>query len=33
VSVVGAKTLTLKVTDAGDGRSCDHADWAGARLT
>lgn len=25
--------LTLRVTDAGDGAACDHADWADARVT
>lgn len=29
----GAKTLTLVVTDAGDGITYDHADWADALLT
>jgi len=33
VSVRGAKELKLVVTDAGDGISSDHADWAAARLT
>ncbi len=28
VSVAGAQELRLVVTDAGDGISCDHADWA-----
>ena len=28
----GAEELTLVVTDAGDGITCDHADWANARL-
>ncbi|HYO09422.1 MAG TPA: NPCBM/NEW2 domain-containing protein [Tepidisphaeraceae bacterium] len=32
VSVAGAQQLRLVVTDAGDGTSFDHADWAGARL-
>lgn len=32
VDVTGATSLVLKVTNAGDGSSCDHADWAGARL-
>ncbi len=31
--LTGAKRLTLKVTDGGDGVSYDHADWAGAFLT
>lgn len=30
--LTGAKQLLLKVTDAGDGNSHDHADWAGAIL-
>ena len=25
----GAKTCTLEVTDGGDGKDCDHADWCG----
>ena len=33
VSVVGALDLRLVVTDAGDGITCDCADWADARLT
>ena len=32
VDLTGAKKLVLKVTDAGDGESSDHADWAGAFL-
>ena len=28
----GAEEMTLIVTDAGDGITCDHADWANARL-
>ena len=32
VSVRGAQTLRLVVTDAGDGISCDQANWADARL-
>ena len=28
--LTGAKWVTLKVTDAGDGYACDHADWADA---
>jgi len=32
VDLTGAKTLKLVVTDAGDGISCDHADWAEAVL-
>ena len=31
VSVAGVSQLTLKVTNAGDGSGCDHADWADAR--
>ncbi|MGH9760036.1 MAG: NPCBM/NEW2 domain-containing protein, partial [Blastocatellia bacterium] len=30
VDLTGAKTMTLVATDAGDGNSWDHADWAGA---
>lgn len=30
--VTGARMLTLRVTDAGDGENFDHADWAAARL-
>jgi len=33
VNVTGATQLVLKVTNAGDGSACDHADWANARLT
>jgi hypothetical protein len=29
----GKTTLRLELTDAGDGRSCEYADWADARLT
>jgi hypothetical protein len=32
VDVSGKTNLTLIVTDAGDGNSDDHADWASARL-
>jgi alpha-galactosidase len=32
-SIAGAEFLRLVVTDAGDGNSYDHADWAIARLT
>ncbi|MEU7013974.1 NPCBM/NEW2 domain-containing protein [Streptomyces sp. NPDC046385] len=32
LNVTGVTTLTLKVTDAGDGINSDHADWAGATL-
>jgi alpha-galactosidase len=31
--VSGATTLRLVVTDAGDGKNSDHADWADARVT
>ena len=31
--LAGAKWVTLKVTDAGDGYACDHADWADAAFT
>ena len=31
-SLEGVEELQLIVTDAGDGISCDHADWADARL-
>jgi len=30
--VTGAQTLRLVVTDAGDGKNSDHADWADARV-
>jgi alpha-glucosidase len=30
--VTGARMLTLRVTDAGDGKNFDHADWADALL-
>ncbi|MCT2586948.1 glycoside hydrolase family 97 catalytic domain-containing protein [Actinophytocola gossypii] len=33
VDVSGARMLTLEVTDGGDGKNFDHADWADARLT
>jgi alpha-galactosidase len=33
VDLTGAKTLTLKVTDGGDGPGWDQADWAEAALT
>ncbi len=33
VSVAGKNQLKLVVTIAGDNNYCDHADWAGARLT
>ncbi|GAA3463185.1 hypothetical protein GCM10018963_51980 [Saccharothrix longispora] len=32
VDTTGVRTLVLRVTDAGDGRNFDHADWADARL-
>ncbi|WP_254448835.1 NPCBM/NEW2 domain-containing protein [Spirosoma rhododendri] len=32
LDVSGKQTLTLVMTDAGDGAACDHGDWAGARL-
>jgi hypothetical protein len=32
VPLDGVEELTLVVTDAGDGISCDHADWLNARL-
>jgi hypothetical protein len=31
--VTGVKVLTLRVTDGGDGKNYDHADWANPRLT
>ncbi|MBK8803963.1 MAG: NPCBM/NEW2 domain-containing protein [Fibrobacteres bacterium] len=33
VSVAGVDSLSLIVTDAGDGNTNDHGDWAGAKLT
>ena len=33
VNVAGGQTLTLQVTDGGDGITSDHADWADAKLT
>ena len=33
LNVTGATSMRLVVTDAGDGTSWDHADWANARLT
>ena len=33
VDTTGGQLLTLQVTDAGDGVTSDHADWAEARLT
>jgi hypothetical protein len=32
VDVRGARRLVLRVTNAGDGSACDHADWGSARL-
>lgn len=32
VDVRGVQELKLRVTDAGDGFTCDHGDWANARL-
>jgi len=32
VKIEGVRTLTLLVTDGGDGSSSDHADWADARI-
>jgi glucose/arabinose dehydrogenase len=33
VSVAGKQQMRLVVTDAGDGKNSDHADWAAARVT
>ncbi|MFC3897761.1 glycoside hydrolase family 97 catalytic domain-containing protein [Lentzea rhizosphaerae] len=33
VDITGVRMLSLRVTDAGDGRNFDHADWAEAVLT
>jgi hypothetical protein len=33
ISVAGKNQMKLLVTLAGDNNFCDHADWAGARLT
>ena len=33
LDTTGASTLRLVVTDAGNGNTFDHADWAGAVLT
>lgn len=33
LDLTGRRTLTLVVTDSGDGAAADHADWADARLT
>ncbi|MBW8864227.1 MAG: alpha-galactosidase [Verrucomicrobia bacterium] len=32
IKLTGVKTLTLRVTDAGDGEGDDHADWADAKI-
>ncbi|MFD9027557.1 NPCBM/NEW2 domain-containing protein [Streptomyces parvulus] len=31
--VTGAETVTLTVTDGGDGSEYDHADWADLKVT
>jgi hypothetical protein len=31
--VTGVETLELRVTDGGDGKNFDHADWGNAALT
>ncbi|MEU4678955.1 glycoside hydrolase family 97 catalytic domain-containing protein [Micromonospora sp. NPDC023737] len=33
VDVSGVRTVTLRVTDGGDGKNFDHADWGDARVT
>jgi alpha-glucosidase len=33
VDVTGGQTLTLQVTDGGDGITSDHADWAEAKVS
>jgi hypothetical protein len=33
VDVTGGQTLSLQVTDSGDGVTSDHADWAEAKLS
>ena len=33
VKTGGTRTLDLRVSDAGDGIACDHADWAEAEIT
>ena len=33
VSVAGVQQLTLIITDAGDGNTCDHGDWAARLIT
>lgn len=32
VDTTGARMLTLRVTDGGDGKNFDHADWVDTRL-
>ena len=32
IALVGVQTLTLRVTDGGDGNAFDHADWADAKI-
>jgi hypothetical protein len=32
IDISGAKVLELRALDGGDGITCDHADWADARL-
>ena len=33
VDLTGVQRLTLEVLDGGDGKDCDHANWADARVT
>ncbi|AUD01461.1 PA14 domain-containing protein [Spirosoma pollinicola] len=33
LNITGKQTLKLVVTNGGDNTNCDHADWAGARVT
>jgi hypothetical protein len=33
VDTTGTRMLSLRVTDGGDGKNFDHADWADARLS
>jgi len=33
VDLAGVETLTLQVTNAGDGNDADHADWIAPELT
>ena len=33
VPVAAGNSVSLRVTNAGDGSGCDHADWANARFT